>query len=157
MINGLIKLFYSEIVKTNIKKMPSGEYALKEQYKEIKNLTVKIDSLALKSIKLILCMIILILSFEINTILGIGVFLIEFLYIIYKRSLEKQILDKIENLKKNIEIPTLDILTEKGKSGINTLIILLMLGIITNFNWSIVLSFIVVFLFTIKDIYSNIK
>lgn len=157
MINGLIKLFYSEIVKTNIKKMPSGEYALKEQYKEIKNLTVKIDSLALKSIKLILCMMILILSFEINTILGIGVFLIEFLYIIYKRSLEKQILDKIENLKKNIEIPTLDILTEKGKSGINTLIILLMLGIITNFNWSIVLSFIVVFLFTIKDIYSNIK
>lgn len=157
MINGLIKLFYSEIVKTNIKKMPSGEYALKEQYKEIKNLTVKIDSLALKSIKLILCMIILILSFEINTILGIGVFLIEFLYIIYKRSLEKQILDKIENLKKNIEIPTLDILTEKGKSGINTLIILLILGIITNFNWSIVLSFIVVFLFTIKDIYSNIK
>ena len=157
MINGLIKLFYSEIVKTNIKKMPSGEYALKEQYKEIKNLTVKIDSLALKSIKLILCMIILILSFEINTILGIGVFLIEFLYIIYKRNLEKQILDKIENLKKNIEIPTLDILTEKGKSGINTLIILLMLGIITNFNWSIVLSFIVVFLFTIKDIYSNIK
>lgn len=157
MINGLIKLFYSEIVKTNIKKMPSGEYALKEQYKEIKNLTVKIDSLALKSIKLILCMMILILSFEINTILGIGVFLIEFLYIIYKRSLEKQILDKIENLKKNIEIPTLDILTEKGKSGINTLIILLILGIITNFNWSIVLSFIVVFLFTIKDIYSNIK
>lgn len=157
MINGLIKLFYSEIVKTNIKKMPSGEYALKEQYKEIKNLTVKIDSLALKSIKLILCMIILILSFEINTILGIGVFLIEFLYIIYKRSLEKQILEKIENLKKNIEIPTLEILTEKGKSGINTLIILLILGIITNFNWSIVLSFIVVFLFTIKDIYSNIK
>lgn len=157
MINGLIKLFYSEIVKTNIKKMPSGEYALKEQYKEIKNLTVKIDSLALKSIKLILCMMILILSFEINTILGIGVFLIEFLYIIYKRSLEKQILYKIENLKKNTEIPTLDILTEKGKSGINTLIILLILGIITNFNWSIVLSFIVVFLFTIKDIYSNIK
>ena len=116
MINGLIKLFYSEIVKTNIKKMPSGEYALKEQYKEIKNLTVKIDSLALKSIKLILCIMILILSFEINTILGIGVFLIEFLYIIYKRNLEKQILDKIENLKKNIEIPTLDILTEKGKS-----------------------------------------
>ena len=157
MINGLIKLFYSEIVKTNIKKMPSGKYALKDNVKIIENVTVKIDSLALKSIKLILCMMILILSFEINTMLGIGVFLIEFLYIIYKRNLEKQILDKIENLKKNREIPTLDILTEKGKSGINTLIILLILGIITNFNWSIVLSFIVVFLFTIKDIYSNIK
>ena len=107
MINGLIKLFYSEIVKTNIKKMPSGKYALKDNVKIIENVTVKIDSLALKSIKLILCMMILILSFEINTILGIGVFLIEFLYIIYKKSLEKQILDKIEILKKNIEIKVL--------------------------------------------------
>ena len=26
MINGIIKLFYSEVVKANIKKMPSGEY-----------------------------------------------------------------------------------------------------------------------------------
>ncbi len=26
MINGIIKLFYSEVVKTNMKKMPNGEY-----------------------------------------------------------------------------------------------------------------------------------
>ena len=129
MINGIIKLFYSEVVKTNMKKMPNGEYSLKDEYKEIKNLTLKIDSLALNIIKLIIVMITLILAFEINTLLGIGLFLIEFLYIIYK----------------------------EGKSGINILITLLILGLITNFNWSIVISFIVVFLFTIKDIYSNIK
>ena len=29
MINGIIKLFYSEVVKANIKKMPSGEYSLR--------------------------------------------------------------------------------------------------------------------------------
>ena len=28
MINGIIKLFYSEVVKTNMKKMPNGEYSL---------------------------------------------------------------------------------------------------------------------------------
>ena len=99
----------------------------------------------------------LILAFEINPILGIGLFLIEFLYVIYKKNLEQQILESINHLKDNIEIPKLDILTEKGKSGINILITLLILGIITNFNWPIVVSFIVVFLFTIKDIYSNIK
>ena len=148
MINGIIKLFYSEVVKANIKKMPSGEYSLKDEYKEIKNLTLKIDSLAI---------IALILAFEINPILGIGLFLIEFLYVIYKKNLEQQILESINHLKDNIEIPKLDILTEKGKSGINILITLLILGIITNFNWPIVVSFIVVFLFTIKDIYSNIK
>ena len=54
MINGIIKLFYSEVVKTNMKKMPNGEYSLKDEYKEIKNLTLKIDSLALNIIKLII-------------------------------------------------------------------------------------------------------
>jgi len=157
MINGIIKLFYSEVVKTNMKKMPNGEYYLKDEYKEIKNLTLKIDSLALNIIKLIIVMITLILAFEINTLLGIGLFLIEFLYIIYKRNLEQQILESIKYLKDNVEMTTLDVLTERGKSGINILITLLILGLITNFNWSIVISFIVVFLFTIKDIYSNIK
>lgn len=157
MINGIIKLFYSEVVKTNIKKMPIGEYSLKDEYKEIKNLTLKIDSLMLKIIKFMAGIITLILAFEINPILGIGLFLIEILYVIYKRNLEQQILDNIKNLKDNVEMTTLDILTDRGKSGINILITLLILGIITNFNWSIVISFIVVFLFTIKDIYSNIK
>ena len=157
MINGIIKLFYSEVVKANIKKMPSGEYSLKDEYKEIKNLTLKIDSLAIKLINFMIGIIALILAFEINPILGIGLFLIEFLYVIYKKNLEQQILESINHLKDNIEIPKLDILTEKGKSGINILITLLILGIITNFNWPIVVSFIVVFLFTIKDIYSNIK
>ena len=157
MINGIIKLFYSEVVKTNIKKMPIGEYSLKDEYKEIKNLTLKIDSLMLKIIKFMVGIITIILAFEINTILGIGLFLIEILYVIYKRNLEQQILENIKNLKDNVEMTTLGILTDRGKSGINILITLLILGIITNFNWSIVISFIVVFLFTIKDIYSNIK
>ena len=68
MINGLIKLFYSEVVKSNMKKMPRGEYSLKDEYKEIKNLTFKIDNIVLKSIKLMLALIILLLSFEISTI-----------------------------------------------------------------------------------------
>ncbi len=157
MINGIIKLFYSEVVKTNIKKMPIGEYSLKDEYKEIKNLTLKIDSLMLKIIKFMAGIITLILAFEINTILGIGLFLIEILYVIYKRNLEQQILENIKNLKDNVEMTTLGILTDRGKSGINILITLLILGLITNFNWSIVITFLVVFLFTIIDIYSNIK
>lgn len=157
MINGIIKLFYSEVVKVNMKKMPNGEYHLRDEYKEIKNLTLKIDSLAFKIIKAMLLIMILILAFEINMKLGIGVFLIEFLYIVYKRNLKHRVLDNISNLKNNINLSTSDILSDIGKSGINILITFLILGFITGFNWSIVISFIVVFLFTIKDIYSNIK
>lgn len=157
MINGIIKLFYSEVVKVNMRKMPNGEYSLKDEYKEIQNLTLKIDSLAIKLIKFIIGIIILIVGFEINKILGLGIFLIEFLYIVYKRKLEDSVIESINNFKNNIDITTLDIFSERAKSGINILITLLLLGFITSFNWSIVLSFIVVFLFTIKDIYSNIK
>ena len=157
MINGIIKLFYSEVVKVNMRKMPNGEYSLKDEYKEIQNLTLKIDSLAIKLLKFIIGIIILIVGFEINKILGLGIFLIEFLYIIYKRKLEDSVIESINNFKNNIDITTLDIFSERAKSGINILITLLLLGFITSFNWAIVLSFIVVFLFTIKDIYSNIK
>lgn len=157
MINGIIKLFYSEVVKVNIKKMPKGEYLLKDEYKEIKNLTLKIDSLAFKIIKFMIAIITLVLAFEINIKLGIGLFLIEFLYIIYKRNLEQRISDNINNLKSNINISKLDIFSDIGKSYINIMLTFIILGFVTNFNWSIVISMIVVFLFTIKDIYSNIK
>ena len=157
MINGIIKLFYSEVVKVNIKKMPKGEYFLKDEYKEIKNLTLKIDSLAFKIIKFMIAIITLVLAFEINIKLGIGLFLIEFLYIIYKRNLEQRISDNINNFKNNINISKLDIFSDIGKSYINIMLTFIILGFVTNFNWSIVISMIVVFLFTIKDICSNIK
>ena len=157
MINGIIKLFYSEVVKVNIKKMPNGEYSLKDEYKKINNLTLKIDNLAFKIIKFMSILVTLFLVFQINIKLGIGLFLIGILYIIYKKNLEKQVLDNINNLKNNINIPKSDILSDVANSGINILTTFIILGFLTSFNWSIVISFIVVFLFTIKDIYSNIK
>ncbi|MGL6106188.1 hypothetical protein [Romboutsia sp.] len=157
MINGIIKLFYSEIVKTKMNGMSSGDYTLREECKEIRNITLKIDSVFFKLIKLILGVMVLILAFNINAIFGIGTFLVELAYVIYKIKLEKQVLESIDNLKNNIELPSINMLSERGKSCINALIILLVIGLITKFNWIIVTSFVLVFLFTIKDIYSNIK
>ena len=157
MINGIIKLFYSEIVKTKMKGMSSSDYTLRDECKEIRNITLKIDSLFLKSIKLILAMVLLILSFKVNLIFGVGMFLVELAYIVYKIKLEKQVRESIENLKNNIELPKINIDSTKSRSGLNVLVTLLLIGLITGFNIIIVLSFIVVFIFTIKDIYSNIK
>lgn len=157
MINGIIKLFYSEIVKTRMKGMPSSEYKLRDECKEIRNITLKIDSIFLKFIKLIIAMIILMLAFNVNTIFGIGTFLLEIAYITYKIKLENKVRESIENIKNNIELPKMDSVSEKSKSGLNVLITLLLIGLITKFNIIIVASFITVFVFTIKDIYSNIK
>lgn len=157
MINGIIKLFYSEVVKTKIKNMQNNEYTFREEYEDIRNITLKVDSLFFKIIKFMVGILLLAISFEINIKFAIGVLLIEVAYLLYKFKLESQVLESINDIKNNIEFPSIDIISERGKSGINALIILLLIGLITNFNWSIVISFIVVFIFTIKDIYSNIK
>ena len=157
MINGIIKLFYSEIVKTKMRNMKSDSYTLREECQEIKNITLRIDSIFFKLIKLILGMGILVIAFNIDLILGIGTFLVEFSYIIYKRNLEYQIKENLENIKNNIETSTTNIINGQAKIYINLLISLLLLGILTKFNYLIVISFMIVFLFTIKDIYSNIK
>ena len=157
MINGIIKLFYSEIVKTKMKGMSSSNYTLRDECKEIRNITLKIDSMFLKFIKLMVAMVILILAFNINTILGVGTFLLEIAYITYKIKLEKQVRETIGNLKKNIELPKINSVSERSKSGLNVLIMLLLIGLITEFNIPIIASFMLVFIFTIKDIYSNIK
>ena len=157
MINGMIKLFYSEIVKTKMKGMSSSDYTLRDECKEIRNITLKIDSMFLKFIKLMMAMVILIVAFNINTILGVGTFLLEVAYITYKIKLEKQVRETIENLKKNIELPKINMVSERSKSGLNVLIMLLLIGLITEFNIPIIASFMLVFIFTIKDIYSNIK
>jgi uncharacterized membrane protein (UPF0182 family) len=156
-INGIIKLFYSEVVKTKIKNMQNNEYTFREEYEDIRNITLKVDSLFFKIIKFMVGILLLAISFEINIKFAIGVLLIEVAYLLYKFKLETQVLEAINNIKNNIELPSIDVISERGKSGINALIILLLIGLITNFNWSIVISFIVVFIFTIKDIYSNIK
>lgn len=157
MINGIIKLFYSEIVKAKMKSMPSNEYTLREECKDLKNITLKIDSIFFKSIKLIIGTIILLMAFNVSIVFGLGILLVEVAYVVYKKSVEKQVKERIYEIKSNIEITSIDIISERGKSGINVLVILLIIGMLTNFNWAIILSFITVFMFTIKDIYSNIK
>ncbi|MCU9811725.1 hypothetical protein [Paraclostridium sp. AKS81] len=44
MINGIIKLFYSEIVKSKMKSMPSKEYDIRDEFKDISNIAMKVDS-----------------------------------------------------------------------------------------------------------------
>lgn len=160
MINGIIKLFYSEVVKTKMKGMSCSDYKIRDEYKEIKNISLKIDSMFFKFLKFIMGSIILILAFNINIIFGIGTFLVEVAYIVYKKMLEQQVKMSIDTLKNNInsiELPKVNVVTERSKSQINILIALLVIGLLTSFNWSVIISFIVVFIFTIKDIYSNIK
>ena len=104
MINNIIKLFYSEVVKTKMNNMPNKDYELRKGCKEFRNITLKIDSFFLKGLKIVLALFILYLSFHVKISLGIGVLLVELIYLVYKVSYEKQVKQAMENVKNNIEI-----------------------------------------------------
>ena len=96
MINGIIKLFYSEVVKTKMRNLPSSEYRLRDECKDIQNITLKIDSVFFKALKFILGVLILFFAFNMKFILGIEVLLLEITYVVYKRNLEVRIKLKLQ-------------------------------------------------------------
>ncbi|GIM32025.1 hypothetical protein [Paraclostridium bifermentans] len=161
MINGIIKLFYSEIVKSKMKSMPSKEYDIRDEFKDISNIAMKVDSFFLVAFKLIIGLTIIVISLSINILFGVGSTLILILYGISKLHIANQITDQVkdgmENIKINLESSSQSVVTDKIKQNINALVCLLFIGIFSNFNYIIIGCFIIVFMFTIKDIYSNIN
>lgn len=157
MINSIIKLFYSEVVKTKMRNMPNKDYELRKGCKEFRNITLKIDSYLLKGLKIILAMFILYLSFHIRTFIGVGVLLVEITYLIYKLSYEKQVKETIKNVKNNIEICADELINENSKKGINLLVTLLIISLLTGFNYFIGISFIIVFIYTARNIYEGFR
>ena len=157
MINNIIKLFYSEVVKTKMSNMPNEDYELRDGCKKFRKITLKIDSYLFKGLKIILALFILYLSFHVKIYLGIGVLLVEGIYLFYKVSYEKQVKAAIENVKNNIETSADHIVNENGKRGINLLITLLIISVITGFNYFIGISFIIVFIYTARNIYECFK
>lgn len=157
MINSIIKLFYSEVVKTKMSNMPNKDYELRKGCKEFRNITLKIDSYLFKGLKIILALFILYLSFHVKILLGIGVLVVELTYLIYKISYEKQVKEAIENVKNNIEISADQFINENGKKGINLLITLLVISLLTGFNYFIGISFVIVFVYTARNIYEGFR
>lgn len=161
MINGIIKLFYSEVVKSNMKNMPNEEYSIREEFKEVSNIVTKVDEIFIIIFKIIISLSIVFISLSINLLLGIGVILTLIVYNLYKLYIENEIKDQFKEgvgyLKNNLEKSKRSIATDGIKQKINALITLLLIGIFSKFNYIIVGCFILVFMFTIKDIYSNIN
>ncbi len=52
-------------------------------------------------------------AFNLNMVLGIGVFLVGVVYILYKRNMEEQVKEHINNVKNNIDISKITFMDEK--------------------------------------------
>jgi len=137
--------------------MPNKDYELRKGCREFRNITLKIDSYLFKGLKIILALFILYLSFSVKILLGVGVLLVEVTYLVYKVSYEKHVREAIKNVKNNIEISANNFINENGKRGINLLITLIIISLLTGFNYFIGISFIIVFIYTVRNIYEGFK
>ena len=155
MINGIMKLFYTEVVKSKISKLPNEQYEINSKFKKVQEISAKIDTILLYTLKILVAVAILLFSYKINIYFGIGMCLVEISYLFYKKSLKTKV--EFEIIKNNIQENQEQLLKEKGKKDISCLISILLLGLITHFNIVIIISFCLVFGMTIKDIYLNYK
>lgn len=159
MISGLLKLFYSEVVKSRISDLKKKEYEIKEN--PIREVAAKVDDVFGKILKYLTALVIILISFNLSVLFGIGSMAILMLYTYYKVFLQdkfrENIKENMEVIKNNIEGTSQKIVTDSIKPKLNALIIILLIGLFTDFNLVSILAFLTVFVFTIKDLYSNIK
>ena len=157
MINGIMKLFYTEVVKNKMSKLPNGQYEVNDQFKKVQGISIKIDKVLFLVFKILIALVVLFVASKINIYFGIGVFLTEIIYVLYRKSLKPKVVSEIENIKNNINTNGEQILKQKGKKDISFLISILLIGVITHFSLIIILSFCIVLGVTIRDIYLNYK
>lgn len=159
MISGLLKLFYSEIVKSRIKDLTNKQYEIKQQ--PIGEVSAKVDNILGKALKYFATVVGILIAFNLNIFFGLGAMAILMLYTYYKVFLEDNFKENIKenmgNIRNNIEGTSQKIVTDNIKPKLNALTIILIIGLFTDFNIICILSFLTVFVFTIKDLYSNIK
>lgn len=157
MINGIMKLFYKEIIKTKISKLPNEQYQINNQLKKIQQFSNKIDKLLLVVLKTLIMISMVLISSKLNIYLAFSVFLFEMIYLFYKKSLKYKIKTNMSNFKINIKASQDSLLQETDKKNISFLISILILGLITKFNIIIFLCICLIFTITIKNIYINYK
>lgn len=157
MLNGMIKLFYNEVVKNKMNSLPKESYEISDQFKKMQKISFKIDSVVFALFKVFIAVMIFIASYRVNIFFGIGVFFVEIAYVFYKKSFKVKAKSEINTIKENINKNKEAILKENGKRNISFLVSILLMGLITRFTWILILSFFLVFIITIRDIYINCK
>lgn len=157
MINGIIKLFYTEVVKNKMGKLPRDEYQIREEAKVIQNVSNKIDKYTSVVLTILIPTLILYIIYKINLYFSLGVLILGIMYVFYKKTLEQKVCEEVSNIKDNIESTSNNVLKEQGRINISLLVTLLLIGILNKFSWVITISFCIVLISTIRYIYINYK
>ncbi|SHH12734.1 hypothetical protein [Tepidibacter thalassicus] len=153
MLNDFLNLIYKEFIKSRVKNLKNtNSYSLKQKCSI--ELIAKLDDILCNIFKFILCMFIFIVLFKLNVYLGI---LILGGFILYKKIVNEEFEEEFKNKSLNFKYILNEILKDNTKlkmKSILVIVILLNFSTYTKFYLTILITLLI---FTIKDIYSNIK
>ena len=59
-----MKLFYTEVVKSKISKLPNEQYEINSKFKKVQEISAKIDTILLYTLKILVAVAILLFSYK---------------------------------------------------------------------------------------------
>ncbi len=142
-------------INTKLPKENSYEIKDEERLNYVREAIFKIDSFFMKVLKVLLAVIIFTLAINYNLILGIGVLMVEGLFLIYYNTVQEFLIEYVQDVKENVEgvSSKVDFLLEDSiSSKIKLLVALLFIGLFLEFSMVLIICFAVLFLFTVGEI-----
>lgn len=157
MINGIIKLFYNDKVKSSIKSKAYKRYLINDKIIILKNINKTMDEFIKDITGITFISSILFISFNLNLLVGFIIISLMITNIIYKKyykiDLNYEYIAKISNIKNVLKKED----REDFKKSLVAMSSLILIGIASDFNYIIGICIVIILLFTTKKIYSNIN
>ncbi|MGL5717449.1 MAG: hypothetical protein ACRCXT_09160 [Paraclostridium sp.] len=152
MINGIIKLFYNDKVKSSMKNMPNKRYLLDNRIRRLKKISNTMDEVIKYILQVAIITSILIISFNNSLLLSCTIIAIMSINIIYKKHCNNDLPNNYRN-----KINSFKNIFKDVKKNLFAISSVFLIGIASDFNYVIVACLAILLVFTTKEIYSNIN
>ncbi|MEJ8554936.1 hypothetical protein [Tepidibacter sp. Z1-5] len=153
MLSNFVGLIYKELIKGKIKDLKKlNQYNIKK--KEDFNIIKRIDNFLARIAKYLLNIFIFLIMVKINIYIS-TVFLIGFLF--YKKIINDNIKENMKNRTFSLKKLFDEVIKENSKLKIKTIMVMFILMQFSNYTKLYMGIIVVLLVFTMKDIYSNIK
>ncbi len=153
MLSNFVGLIYKELIKGKIKDLKKvNEYSIKK--KEDLNIIKKVDRLLSKIAKYILNIFVFLIMVKINIYIS-TVFLIGFVF--YKKIINDNVKENMKNRTCSLKKLFDEMIKENSKLKMKTVMVMFILMQFSNYTKLYMAIIVILLVFTMKDIYSNIK
>ena len=161
MISGIIKLFYNDKVKSEMKKMKDESYIFSDECKKFKKINKSIDDMILYVFKVVIISFIITTLLKYMSIVGYSLLFLMITHVIYKKiyeyKIERYCIDNDIRMRYNINSLGNKINYTNIKVNIISALTIFMIGLVSEFNYIIIICLTIVFIDSLKKLLNKIN